>query len=85
MLVELTAEKAKSLSLGEIIYDLNEKNADGTPRRWKVNGVVKTWKTRPNDFRVPLKHGLKTYDYISEESFDEDGKCKFNLAVEENF
>ena len=28
---------------------------------WRRNGATKTWKTRPNEFRVPLKHGL--YDY----------------------
>jgi len=28
------------------------------------NGATKTWKTRPNDFRVPIKHGLYEYGQI---------------------
>lgn len=30
---------------------------------WKArrNGQTKTWKTRPNEFRIPIKCGLKTY------------------------
>lgn len=27
--------------------------------RWRRNGQTQVWKTRPDDFRVPIKHGLK--------------------------
>lgn len=40
-------------------------NADGTPVRARRNGATKTWKTRPSDFRVPVKHGLKDCFYIT--------------------
>lgn len=26
--------------------------------RWRVSGKVQTWKTRPGEFRIPVKHGL---------------------------
>jgi len=57
----VTVEQAKSARHGDIFHMKDEKNADGTPVRWRVTGKVKTWKTRPNDFRIPVKHGL--YDY----------------------
>ncbi len=42
------------------------KNADGTPLRARRNGKTKTWKTRPNEFNVPIKVGLYTYGYITD-------------------
>jgi len=35
------------------------KNADGSPLRARRNGKTQFWKTRPSDFRIPAKHGLK--------------------------
>ena len=35
------------------------KNADQTPLRARRNGRTQTWKTRPGEFRIPAKHGLK--------------------------
>ena len=40
------------------------KNADGTPLRCRANGKCQVWKTRPQDFKLPVKHGLKDYFYI---------------------
>jgi hypothetical protein len=34
--------------------------------RYRRNGATRTWKTRPNEYRLPVKHGLKTYGTISE-------------------
>jgi len=41
------------------------KNADGTPTRCRVNGKCKVWKTRPEDYRLPVKHGLRRCFYIT--------------------
>lgn len=32
---------------------------------WRRNGRTQTWKTRPEDFRVPIKHGLYAYSEIT--------------------
>lgn len=32
---------------------------------WRANGAPKTWKTRPLDFRVPIKFGLRRGWYIT--------------------
>ena len=36
-----------------------------TPVRCRVWGRCVTWKTRPDDFRLPVKAGLKTHFYIT--------------------
>ena len=58
---------------GEILIDPRGK-------RWKVNGEVKTWKRDKSRIRVPLKHGLYSYDALETEDFlfDADGTliCK---------
>lgn len=42
-----------------------ERNADGTPVRCRKTGRLKTWKTRPGDFRQPVKYGLKASFYLA--------------------
>ncbi len=38
------------------------------PKNWRINGEIQTWVTRPNDFRVPLKHGLYQYGELTHEN-----------------
>lgn len=47
------------------------KNADGTPLRARRNGKTQTWKTRPGEFRIPAKHGLKHTFNITHNTRDE--------------
>lgn len=65
----LTIEKAKTLRCREVLAMNDEKNADGTCVRWRVNGAVKTWKTRPNEFSIPVKHGMYDYGYVTEKNY----------------
>ncbi len=46
-------------------------NSDGTALRARINGAVKTWVTRPSEFRIPFKHGFRTYGYIDQNNADE--------------
>ena len=34
---------------------------------WRIrrNGATKLWKTRPGEFKIPVKAGLKVCDYIT--------------------
>ena len=41
-------------------------NADGSRLRARRNGATKTWKTRPTEFRIPIKHGMYDYGYITQ-------------------
>ena len=67
----MTKNEAMSLSHGWTIHHKTEKNADGSPLRCRVSGICKTWKTRPNEFQLPVKYGLKTSFYITHENADD--------------
>jgi hypothetical protein len=64
----ITLEQAKALKYGQILHHVENVNADGTPQRWRVNGRPQTWKRSPERVRVPVKHGLYTYDAITEDT-----------------
>jgi hypothetical protein len=52
-------KEAKTLKYREALIC----ESDGS--RWYVNGMVKTWKTRSDEVRVPIKHGLWQYGYLT--------------------
>ena len=60
----ITLEQAKKLGHGDNVHHDQLKNADGTPKRFRVSGMVKTWKRNINRIRVPLKHGLYDNGYL---------------------
>jgi hypothetical protein len=33
---------------------------------WRRNGQTKLWKTRPTEFRIPVKFGMYSFDYITQ-------------------
>lgn len=33
---------------------------------WRRNGATKVWSTRPDEFRVPIKYGLKKCSYLTQ-------------------
>ncbi len=68
--MSITLEQAKALQYGDMIHHRTNTNANGTPQKWRVNGKVKRWKREPDRIRVPLKHGLYTYDYLTENELD---------------
>lgn len=45
-------------------YHRVNRNADGTPQRWRINGALKRWKKDRTRMRLPIKHGLYAYDAI---------------------
>ena len=55
----ITKAQAMAAKNGDIFLHMTQRNADGTPVRCRVTGRVQTWRTRPNDFRLPVKHGLR--------------------------
>ncbi len=40
------------------------KDSRGAPVRCRASGKCKTWKTRPEDFKLPVKYGLYQSFYI---------------------
>jgi len=67
----ITKEQAVSSQYRHEFHHVTEKNADGTAVRCRVNGQCKTWKTRPEEFRLPVKYGLKQCFYIDQNNANE--------------
>jgi hypothetical protein len=66
----ITLEQAKALRPGKILHHTINRNADGTPQRWRVSGQPKVWVRSPQRVKVPVKHGLYVNDYITETNLD---------------
>ena len=67
----ITKEIAVTAKYGQEFHHVLLKNADGTPVRCRVSGQCKTWKTRPEEFKLPVKYGLKHCFYITLENAGE--------------
>jgi len=67
----ITKQQAVDSYHGQIFHHVSLKNADGTPVRCRVNGKCQVWKTRPDAFRLPVKHGLREYCSIGPRNAEE--------------
>jgi hypothetical protein len=74
--IESVDELAEIAARHPTLYDRFNRNSDGTPMRWCVNGQLKRWKRNPNHIRLPLAHGRTDHDAI--ESLDQFNQ---NLAT----
>jgi hypothetical protein len=68
----ITLEQAKALTwrdelhCGPCIIRTGTRGGQSlTQERWRVNGKIQLWKTRPDEFSLPIKHGLKTCYYLT--------------------
>lgn len=62
-------EEFKELQRGDVLYDKELRNSDGTPWRWRINGKVKTWKRDKQRISIPIKRGFYDFGYITEHNF----------------
>lgn len=44
------------------------RNRDGSFVKCRVNGKCKVWKTRPSEFKLPVKYGLRECFYITQDN-----------------
>lgn len=49
---------------GDLVYMIG--SAIGVSHRYRVSGRCKTWKTRPGEFRLPIKYGLRESSAITQ-------------------
>lgn len=69
-------------------YHIAARRSRGNAVEARVNGKCKTWKTRPLEYRLPVKVGFKTCLYITHENaadwltFDRWQVCK-DLKLDE--
>lgn len=66
----MTRYDAERAQHGQIFEHVSLKNSDGTPTRCRVNGKIRTWKTRDH-WELPVKHGLKHCFYITPDNASE--------------
>jgi hypothetical protein len=66
----ITLDQAKQLTHGTTLYHMEYRNRDKSPQRWRVNGKPQTWKTQPHKVRVPIKHGMYDFDYLTQDDLD---------------
>ena len=64
----ITREQVNQLQARDVIHETGFHNSDGTCRRWRVNGKLKSWKRRPEDFSLPIKHGMWSYTYLTHDN-----------------
>lgn len=55
----LTKEVALTLRNKQVLFHKTERDSRGRPARARVAGKVQTWKTRPDDFEIPMKYGMR--------------------------
>ena len=56
---------------GQIFFHKHARNADQTAVRVRVSGRCKVWKTRPKEFRLPVKYGLYQSLAITDQTCDD--------------
>lgn len=61
----ITKAQAVHLTYRQELHHTTLTSRDGSPVRCRVNGKCTTWKTRPDDFRLPVKHGFRECFYIT--------------------
>ena len=66
----MTKQQAINMTYGDLLYHKTKTNTTGRVRV-RVSGKCKTWKTRPDEFRLPVKYGLYQSFYITHENADE--------------
>jgi hypothetical protein len=62
----------------EYFHDNFNTTVDGICAVWRRNGKMQTWKTRPQNFRQPVKHGLYQYHAITHlnvSEFHDGARC----------
>lgn len=74
----ITIEIARSIRVGMIVFHKYLRNADGTPRRFKVTSVH-TYKRNPERFRIGLLRGIRKYGSFVEVRDDNYNRFQFVL------
>ena len=62
----ITKEIAMALRHGQTLLHVSAVDSKKNPVRCRVTGKCQVWKTRPNEFKVPVKYGLYQSFYITE-------------------
>lgn len=61
----LTATRFKEVAPASVNPPLNTHTKQ---RCWRANGKCKVWKRDKNRFQLPIKHGLYSYGYLTNDN-----------------
>ena len=67
----ITITQAKKLGYKDEIYHTTLRDSKGHSVRARVNGKIQLWKTRPTEFRLPMKHGLYDTFQLTQDNADQ--------------
>lgn len=67
----VTKEQAMAATYRQEFTHSTMKDSRGKAVKCRVNGACKTWKTRPAEFQLPVKYGLKQCFYITQSNAGE--------------
>ena len=82
----ITYEQAVQLKLYDIVHldsACHPISGKRYTNKYRVNGMMKTWKRSPGKFRIPLKHGMYDYDMLTEYNayrFHLESECPLRKA-----
>lgn len=62
--------KQEAMTCGEF-FCITHRKRNGGIFRYRASGKCKTWKTRPDHFRLPVKYGIYQSCYITHENAHE--------------
>jgi len=66
----ISLQQARELEFGQMLYHNSNRNSDGTPQRWKVNGKVRLWMRDPDRIEIPVKNALRNYGTVYRSELD---------------
>jgi len=68
----ITKSHATNAQHGTNFWHATLTNVDGkTPQMVRVTGKCKTWKTRPDEFKLPVARGMYEHGYITHETAED--------------
>lgn len=67
----ITKQQAINAEYRDEFFHVSELDSRNEPVKCRVSGKCKTWKTRPNEFKLPVKYGLYQSFYITPENASE--------------
>lgn len=61
---------------------MNARMQSGKCWQLRRNGQTKTWKTRPGEYRIPVKAGLRSTGYIEHTSLIGTNESKYEFVIQ---
>ena len=67
----VTLAQVKKLRYRDELYHKDLKDSRGHSVRARVNGQLKLWVTRPDEFQLPMKHGMYDTFHLTQDNADQ--------------